>query len=289
MYEDLENENNNYKNQMEELSKDNELLREQIEELNNNFTLINNELESIKNENNEIKLTLEQQNNNNDNEELINRLEEENNIYKQKAQENEMLKQKIEELQYQLQMAQERPTEFEQGQGKEVEGDIIHDIKELEMITKKINKDENKKIIINLLYKASIDSDKASVFHEKCDKANNTIVLVETKNGKRFGGYTTCSWSGNCVDKSDPEAFIFSFDKMKTYDNIPGDDAIGCYPKFGPIFLGCQIKIFDNAFTKGGTTFEKELNFNTEEDYELTGGDRVFEVKDIEVYEVIFE
>ena len=289
MYEDLENENNNYKNQMEELSKDNELLRVQIEELNNNFTLINNELESIKNENNEIKITLEQQNNNNDNEELINRLEEENNIYKQKAQENEMLKQKIEELQYQLQMAQERPTEFEQGQGKEVEGDIIHDIKELEMITKKINKDENKKIIINLLYKASIDSDKASVFHEKCDKANNTIVLVETKNGKRFGGYTTCSWSGNCVDKSDPEAFIFSFDKMKTYDNIPGDDAIGCYPKFGPIFLGCQIKIFDNAFIKGGTTFEKELNFNTEEDYELTGGDRIFEVKDIEVYEVIFE
>ena len=289
MYEDLVNENNNYKNQIDELNKENELLRVQVEELNNNFSLINNELESIKSENNEIKNTLELQNNNNENEELINRLEEENNIYKQKAQENELLKQKIEELQYQLQMAQERPTEFDQGQGKEVEGDIIHDLKELEMITKKINKDENKKIIINLLYKATVDSDRASVFHEKCDHAHNTIVLVETKNGKRFGGYTTCSWSGNCVDKSDPEAFIFSFDKMKTYDNIPGDDAIGCYPKFGPIFLGCQIKIFDNAFTKGGTTFEKELNFNTEEDYELTGGDRAFEVKDIEVYEVIFE
>ena len=289
MYEDLENENNNYKNQIDELNKENELLRVQVEELNNNFSLINNELESIKIENNEIKNTLELQNNNNENEELINRLEEENNLYKQKAQENELLKKKIEELNYQLQMAQVRHTENDQGQGKEVEGDIIHDLKELEMITKKINKDENKKIIINLLYKASVDSDRASVFHEKCDQAQNTIVLVETKNGKRFGGFTKCSWSGNCVDKNDPEAFIFSFDKMKTYDNIPGDDAIGCYPKFGPIFLGCQIKIFDNAFTKGGTTFEKELNFNTEEDYELTGGDRAFEVKDIEVYEVIFE
>ena len=189
-------------------------------------------------------------------------------------------------------MGQERQMdqmEDDQDQGNEVKGDIIHDIKELEMITKKINKDDDKKIIINLLYKASIDSDKAAVFHEKCDQAQNTIVLVETKNGKRFGGFTTCSWSGNCVDKNDPQAFIFSFDKMKTYDNIPGDEAIGCYPKFGPIFLGCQIKIFDNAFTKGGTTFEKELNFNTEEDYELTGGDRTFEVKDIEVYEVIIE
>ena len=74
---------------------------------------------------------------------------------------------------------------------------------------------------------------------------------------------------------------------MKTYDNISGDEAIGCYPKFGPIFLGCQIKIFDECFTKGGTTFEKDLNFATTEDYELTGGDRVFDVKDIEVYEVI--
>ena len=50
---------------------------------------------------------------------------------------------------------------------------------------------------------------------------------------------------------------------MKTYDNIPVDEAIGCYPKFGPIFLGCQIKIFDEAFIKGGTTFEKDLNYHT--------------------------
>ena len=74
---------------------------------------------------------------------------------------------------------------------------------------------------------------------------------------------------------------------MKTYNNIPGDDAIGCYPKFGPIFLGCQIRIYDNAFKRGGTTFEKGLNYDTEEDYELTGGDRIFNVKEIEVYEVI--
>ena len=287
MYEELENESNNYKLQIEELSKENEMLRAQVEELNNNFTLINNELENIKNENNLFKNNLEEQQKNNMNEELINKIIEENNIYKQKAEENELLRKQIEELQFQLQNGQERQEEDDQG--KEVKGDIIHDIKELEMITKKINKDEDKRIIINLLYKASVDGDKASAFHEKCDDAQNTIVLVETKNGKRFGGFTTCSWSGNCVDKNDPQAFIFSFDKMKTYDNIPGDEAIGCYPKFGPIFLGCQIKIFDNAFTKGGTTFEKELNFNTEEDYELTGGDRVFEVKDIEVYEVILE
>ena len=169
-----------------------------------------------------------------------------------------------------------------------VKGDIIHNTDELELITRKINK-LNQKLTLNLLYKATADSDKASAFHSKCDDAKSSLVLVETDKGKRFGGFTTCSWSGDCVDKKDKNAFVFSLDKMETYDNIPGDEAIGCYPKFGPIFLGCQIKIFDNAFTKGGTTFEKELNFNTEEDYELTGGDRAFQVKDIEVYEVIIE
>ena len=167
-----------------------------------------------------------------------------------------------------------------------VKGDIIHNTEEIEMLTKKINKD-NQRLTLNLLYKATVDSDKAAAFHERCDGAESSLVLVETDKGLRFGGFTTCSWRGDCIDKKDEEAFVFSLDKMVTYDNIPGEDAVGCYPKFGPIFLGCQIRIYDDAFTKGGTTFEKGLNYNTEEDFELNGGERVFGVKEIEVYEVI--
>ena len=169
-----------------------------------------------------------------------------------------------------------------------VKGDIIHDTNELELITKKINV-KNQKLTLNLLYKASADSDKAAAFHAKCDQAKSTIVLIETDKGKRFGGFTSCSWEGDCLEKQDESAFVFSLDKMKTYDNIPGEEAIGCYPKFGPIFLGCQIRIYNDAFTKGGSTFERGLNFDTEEDYELTGGDRIYKVKEIEVYEVLFE
>ena len=167
-----------------------------------------------------------------------------------------------------------------------VKGDIIHSTEELELITRKINK-ANKKITLNLLYKATVDSDKAAAFHDKCDHAQSSLVLVETDKGKRFGGFTTCSWAGDCEEKKDEDAFVFSLDKMMIYENIPNEDAIGCYPKFGPIFLGCQIRIYDNAFSKGGTTFEKGLNYYTEEDYELTGGERYFNVKEIEVYEVI--
>ena len=167
-----------------------------------------------------------------------------------------------------------------------VKGDIIHNTDELELLTRKINK-SNQRLTLNLLYKATADSDKAEVFHAKCDDARSTLVLVETDKGRRFGGYTTCSWSGDCINKKDENAFVFSLDKMEIYENIPGEDAIGCYPKFGPIFLGCQIRIFDKAFSRGGTTFEKGLNYYTEEDFELTGGDKEFNVREVEVYEVI--
>ena len=169
-----------------------------------------------------------------------------------------------------------------------IKGDIIHNVNELEMLTRKINKSNNK-IILNLLYKATADSDNASAFHQKCDKAESTLVLVESDKGKRFGGYTSKNWRGDCEEKKDSDAFVFSLDTMKIYDIIEGEDAIGCYPQCGPVFMGCQIRIFDNAFKKGGTTFERNVNYETEEDFELSGGERAFGVKEIEVYEVIVE
>lgn len=167
-------------------------------------------------------------------------------------------------------------------------GTIIRDKSELEMIVSKINK-YNRGIKIDLIYKASVDSDKADAFHQNCDNSSSTIVLIETVNGRRFGGYTSQSWEGDCVDKRDPNAFIFSLDKMETYDVIQGKEAIGCYPDFGPVFLGCQIRVYDDAFSKGGSTFERGVTYLTNEDYELTGGEKLFGIKEIEVYDIRFE
>ena len=140
-----------------------------------------------------------------------------------------------------------------------------------------------------MIYKATVDSDKSVAFHNNCDQASNSLVLIETDKNVRFGGYTSCNWSGNCEDKIDDNAFVFSLNKMKTYDVIPGEKAIGCYPKCGPVFLGCQIRIFDEAFTKGGTTYLKGANYQTEEDFELSGGEQKFNVKEIEVYKIELE
>ena len=169
-----------------------------------------------------------------------------------------------------------------------IRGDIIQNAVELEFLSRKICK-KRRKIILNLLYKAKVDSDKAEAFHSKCDFAKSTLVLVKSANGKRFGGYTTRDWKGNSIEKKDNNAFVFSLDKMKIYDILPGEDAIGCYPKYGPVFLGCQIRIYDEFFSQGGTTFEKGMNYNTQENFELTGGLKKFDIKDVEVYSIDLE
>ena len=265
-----------------------EVLRGQLTELNTlraevaKFNAFKDEFKEVNSKIEELSL---------ENEKLKSRVEELEDIKAKYEEEIKILKENERIYSMRSRMSNNSNTEEkdviyeENSQEMTVKGDIIHDPSELELLTKKINK-LNQKLTLNLLYKATADSDKAAAFHAKCDDANSSIVLVETDKGKRFGGYTTCSWRGDCIDKRDEEAFVFSFDKMMTYDNIPGEDAIGCYPKFGPIFLGCQIRIYDKAFTKGGTTFERGLNFDTEEDYELTGGLKTFDIKDIEVYSV---
>ena len=163
---------------------------------------------------------------------------------------------------------------------------IIQSYAEIDEIVNKIQLKILKGAKFNIIYKASELGDRAGIFHQKCDNCNMTLVIIETKKGKRFGGFTTQNWSGNCLQKIDNNAFIFSIDKNKTYDVNKGEPAVGCYPKFGPVFFGCQIRIYDNFFRKNSTTCLKGLNYATTEDFELNGGEQNFTVKDIEVYEV---
>ena len=162
---------------------------------------------------------------------------------------------------------------------------IITDPDDIEIVIKKIE-EKYPGSSYNLLYKGTRDGDTATDFHSRCDEAEKTLVLVEDSMGNKFGGFTSQDWGGQYLQKKDDEAFIFSLNKNKIYEVIPEQNAIGCYPNFGPVFFGCQIRIYDNFLTKGGTTFKKGLNYKTTEDFELTNGNQNFEVKDIEVYEV---
>ena len=167
-----------------------------------------------------------------------------------------------------------------------IEKNIIKHPGELDEISSRIQRILNKKNIkYKILFRSNIDGDAATVFHEKCDKIKNTLILIKASGNKRFGGFTTETWDGNDINKKDEKSFIFSIDKMKIYDIIPGENAINCNPDLGPVFLG-QIKLLDNFFTQGGTTSTKGKNFKTLEDFEITDGAEKFGVQEVEVYQI---
>ena len=284
----ISNEIANQKIGMKKLLQTNEYLKKENEQLKQENSILKQNLnKSIKDENDLIKKQLLETKNKyigeyeqykkkkeEEIEELINRI----NILET---ENKQLKIEVEKI---------KTISINKNDSKlrVIKGEIIENNKELEFLTNRICKD-HKKITLNLLYKARVDSDKAQVFHRRCDNTNNSLVLIRSTKGKRFGGFTTCNWDGDCIEKEDENAFIFSLDKMRIYDVKPDEGAIGCFPNFGPVFLGCQIRIYDEAFKNGGSTYEKGLNYQTEENYELTGGEQQFGVDEIEVYGIDLE
>ena len=179
------------------------------------------------------------------------------------------------------------------------EKSTIMDINDINFIINLISSKLGKKIKkLYLCYTASKDGDSAEVFHNKCDFIKNIIVLIKSKNGKKFGGFSTESWEVNTenqIYKKDKNAFIFSLDKYNSYKIVKPEKALYCGKRLGPIYGTGEIFIANNFFKNPSYCNEKEvyksLNFlgNANiEDNEPLSGEKEFFVEEIEVYKVDF-
>ena len=145
----------------------------------------------------------------------------------------------------------------------------------------------NRKITLKLLYRATKDGDNAKDFHLKCDKIKNNIIVIKTKKGLIFGGFTCESWDGK-GDKKDKNAFCFSLDKYKIYNWIKGKSSIFVSPESGPAFGNCIFEIKDKFFEMGGLCSEDYFYNNQENQCEINGGEEQFDIEDVEVFSVSF-
>ena len=177
----------------------------------------------------------------------------------------------------------------------------------------------NKKIKeIKKLYQATVDGDLAQSFHSKCDGISNTLVIIKSAGNRRFGGFTTISWSSS--DRwsyyFDKNAFLFSLDKQKIYPFIGPDRyqnySNNKYATFsvkgkGPSFGGCDI--YDNDFddnfaisigsncihgSKSSFTYESNTNssynfYNDNNALSEDGKKGFIFIDEYEVFQVIFE
>ena len=88
---------------------------------------------------------------------------------------------------------------------KELKNKLINYIKESETYKDKI-------ISFKLLYKASIDGDLASSFHNKVDNKGPILVIIKTTIENRIiGGFSSKPWSSKNKYIEDNKAFLFLF------------------------------------------------------------------------------
>ena len=133
----------------------------------------------------------------------------------------------------------------------------------------------------------------ASSFHQKCNSIPNTISIIQTTKGYKFGGYAEQTWENHDgIWIKDDKSFVFSIDYMKIYNHVNGIDAIVHNNDYGPIFYYCICPYKDFSKNENRTFDKTNANqyysgFNR--DYELNDGESNFSVAEIEVFQIILE
>jgi len=183
----------------------------------------------------------------------------------------------------------------EQKDDNSIHTDIISTEEELDFVEnrlKQINYFQNKNLKYQLLFKGTKNGDKSIYFHTRVDGIRNTLTLVKTKKGMRFGGFTSENWNQiGGYGKADSRAFCFSLDLKKIYNSDPNHIAIFCSDGYGPYFKGTNtiFGVYNNFFSEGGwcdyTTFTYSYG-KFDKNFEITDGEKNFKIEDVEVFRV---
>ena len=175
---------------------------------------------------------------------------------------------------------------------------LIFNNQDIHLISDRLtNKEElkDKNVIFNLLYRASRDGADPGSYHKMCDGKVNTVSVVQTVKGNKFGGYTETQIENGNMGYKDPNSFVFSLNKQKIYENLNKDGVvIRHYKGYGPYYVGGFIT-FDSQFYSNNNNYvydrTSSSNFfsKNEKEYEINNGEQFFAIRELEVFEIFLE
>ena len=151
-----------------------------------------------------------------------------------------------------------------------------------------VRNSKNKKSKFEMIYNSSYDGDKIKNLHKICDNITNLLLILETQEGYRFGGFTKIGFYSHNEDVIDNDLFLFSLDEMKIYNIKRGCKAMGnvggCY-LFGNKNYSLYIA---DRFIRNYSRIAKNYNIfdGMKDDYELNGGKESFIIKKLEVFKI---
>ena len=178
-----------------------------------------------------------------------------------------------------------------------IDSKIIKTKEEIELLSKRLTPKgflKNSKVIFNLLYRASRDGDSPYDYHNKCDGKTNTLCVIQTTKGCKFGGYSEVIIDCNLGNFKDKNAFVFSLNKNKIYEILNPEKNAGDHCKgWGPIFRSDAFAVWNkNFFSYDRHTVgtRSESNYGAmNEDYEINNGEKNFGIKELEVFQIIID
>ena len=308
--EELKNENIKLKEKKDSLQKENDDLDKQIKEFtdknnkNNNNDIekeIKEKKEKIKDYENKVKELKEK----------IEKLNKNGKELKDKKEENEKeiksLENKIGDLEKELntekkdekkseeekkddnkdKTKEEEDKKKEQPQPQPLDPQLVSRIKSKIIIEYKhlelLDKWFGRKLRYNLLFRATEENYSPEIFHKKVDKNKNTIIFIKDINNFIYGGFTTKTWDGNKIYKTDEKSILFNLDKEKYYEVNDSSHAIFCDKELLAVFGDGDLilgpKSIDTAFPK--SYGNKDIKEN-----ELTMGYNRLSPVEIEVFQL---
>lgn len=149
------------------------------------------------------------------------------------------------------------------------------------------------KLSAKLLYSAKIDGDDSLTFHKLCDDIDlPTLIIIESTDGKIFGGFTKQSWDGNCIYKIDSDAFIFFLDEKQKAELTQKNYSIYCNPSYGPSFGGGHDIHICSGCLKNKSSYIHPHSYKFKNDEinpfqdDPFNSNYYFQCKDLEVYAI---
>ena len=183
---------------------------------------------------------------------------------------------------------------------------IIFTNKEVQLLTKRISLgNKNKKVSLNLLYRASIDGDTEPILKLNTHNKLKTLTLFYTYEGARFGVYTEKEgvksiFQGYELYEVPGTSFIISLNNLIYYNVKPKETSL--YDKSDNILcFGFCSRINNNEtnwliYTSRNYFIGKKYLFGDKNDVylnldykKIVGNNPSYHIKDVEIFDVMVE
>lgn len=132
-------------------------------------------------------------------------------------------------------------------------------------------------------YKSVADGLEPTTFREQCSYDNNLLIIIETEDGKRFGGFVEIDWGEVNDDTyiSDQNAFLFSMDDKQQFKVNDGNYAFKMLSK-GFFMFGQEDIVVEDQYEndlRGYVKFPKSYQGNKalmDQEYFMINGIEIF-------------